>query len=114
MYNIYVKYCHNACIKYRFYLAGKNPNKLVDYLIKESPVSDKSAVKHVGYLERLEDFYQNIDLLVAPIFAGSGTKIKILFNLSPKTNVPVIPFLNTTFEVSSISINISLVKRSII
>lgn len=35
-----------------------------------------------GYIENIEDFYRSIDVLVAPLFAGSGSRIKILESLS--------------------------------
>lgn len=41
-----------------------------------------SNIKFIDHLENLEDFYSDIDILVAPIFSGSGTRIKILESLS--------------------------------
>ncbi len=39
-------------------------------------------VEFIDYINDLRDFYAKIDLLVAPIFAGSGTRLKILESLS--------------------------------
>jgi glycosyltransferase involved in cell wall biosynthesis len=46
------------------------------------------TITRLGYLENVADFYQNIDVLVAPLFSGSGTRIKILESLAH--GVPVI------------------------
>lgn len=69
-------------IKHRLYLGGANSEKFVSYLIEKSPIKNKNTVEVIGYVTDLKDFYQKIDLLVAPIFAGSGTRIKILESLS--------------------------------
>lgn len=44
-------------------------------------------VRVLGQIAQLSDFYQNIDVLVAPLKSGSGTRIKILESLAYKTPV---------------------------
>lgn len=61
---------------FQFFLAGNNPN------------FSNPAVTNLGVVKDLKDFYSKIDVLVAPIFSGSGTRIKILEALS--YGVPVI------------------------
>ncbi len=39
-------------------------------------------VEFIDYVDDLRNFYAEIDLLVAPIFAGSGTRLKVLESLS--------------------------------
>lgn len=46
------------------------------------------SIKQLGFVELLADFYQSIDVLVAPLFSGSGTRIKILE--STAHGVPVV------------------------
>lgn len=46
------------------------------------------AIKQLGFVEHVTSFYQSIDVLVAPLFSGSGTRIKILESLAH--GVPVI------------------------
>lgn len=67
-------------INYNFYLAGKNnPN-----FIKEN----FPQIIDLGQVKETTDFYQKIDCLITPIFAGSGSRIKILESLS--FGIPVI------------------------
>jgi len=61
---------------YQFYLAGNNPD-----------FSDPHVI-NIGVIKDVKDFYQKIDVLIAPIFSGSGTRIKILEALS--FGIPVI------------------------
>ena len=69
-------------IKYRLYLAGSDSCEELRVLISDSTVKNKSNIILLNYLDQVKDFYQKIDLLVVPIFAGSGTRIKILESLS--------------------------------
>jgi len=67
-------------INYKFYLAGKNdPN-----FVKEN----FPQIINLGQIKETQDFYKKIDCLITPIFAGSGSRIKILEALS--FGVPVI------------------------
>ncbi len=63
-------------IKYKFYFAGNNSKILIDKLIS------RSSINQLGYIDAVESFYKEIDLLIAPIFSGSGSRIKILESLS--------------------------------
>jgi glycosyltransferase involved in cell wall biosynthesis len=61
---------------FQFFLAGNNPD------------FSHPLATNLGMVSDLKDFYSKIDVLVAPIFSGSGTRIKILEALS--YGVPVI------------------------
>lgn len=45
-------------------------------------------INYLGHFDNIKDFYDQIDVLIAPLFAGSGSRIKILESLS--FGVPVI------------------------
>ncbi len=62
---------------YMFLLAGSHHQK-----------NDDHHVKILGEVAKVRDFYGQIDFLLAPLFAGSGTRMKILESLS--FGVPVI------------------------
>ncbi len=64
-------------INYQFFLAGKG-NKIIT----------NEKIFNLGFTKTSRDFFQRIDVLVAPIFAGSGSRIKILEALS--FGIPVI------------------------
>ena len=59
-------------LKFEIMIVGKN-------CLTNSGIEELVAI---DYLEDVEEFYQKIDLLVAPIFSGSGTRVKILESLS--------------------------------
>ncbi len=67
-------------IKYQFFLAGKNDSKFVK--------NNFPKITDLGMVKETQDFYKNIDFLITPIFAGSGSRIKILEALS--FGIPVI------------------------
>lgn len=69
-------------IDFKFYLAGENDPKITQEIIDHSTLKNKKSISNLGFLHNLQDFYQSIDLLVAPLFAGSGTRLKILESLS--------------------------------
>lgn len=62
---------------HRVVIAGKN----------QLNSKQDSPVVNLGPVENVADFYQEIDYLVAPIFSGSGTRIKILESLAHHTPV---------------------------
>lgn len=64
-------------LDYEFILAGENDLK-----------TDNQRIKNLGPVKKIEDFYARIQILVAPIMAGSGTRIKILESLS--FGIPVV------------------------
>ncbi len=67
-------------IQYKFFLAGKNDPKFVK--------NNFPKITDLGMVKETQDFYKNIDFLITPIFAGSGSRIKILEALS--FGIPVI------------------------
>ncbi|NTU73224.1 glycosyltransferase family 4 protein [Candidatus Roizmanbacteria bacterium] len=71
-------------LDFKIVIAGANNEKVIDTLIK----NDRNTVINMGKIKKVAYFYDNIDLLVAPIFSGSGTRIKILEALGH--HVPVI------------------------
>jgi len=64
-------------LNYRLYLAGR-----------DNLANNNKHIINLGYVKKVDSFYKKIDMLVAPIFSGSGTRIKILESLSK--GVPVI------------------------
>jgi len=63
----------------KFIIAGSN-NKYLDI--------NQNNVKFIEFIPNTKEFYQHIDILVAPIFSGSGSRIKIIESLS--FGIPVI------------------------
>lgn len=68
-------------IDYRFILAGEQDVNFVKKMLQVKKIP-MSKVEILGYLKNSEDFYRQIDFVLAPIFAGSGTRIKVLESLS--------------------------------
>jgi len=65
-------------INYKFYLAGKNDSEEVKNLIQKSKIKNKHKIIDLGFVNESKDFFKKIDILVTPIFSGSGSRIKIL------------------------------------
>lgn len=65
-------------IDYKFYLAGKNNPDEIKNLIKLSKIRNKDKIIDLGFVNESKDFFKKIDILVTPIFSGSGSRIKIL------------------------------------
>jgi glycosyltransferase involved in cell wall biosynthesis len=67
-------------------LAGKYlPRRLVNYCVSKH-------IKYLGFVERLEDFFDQIDIFVAPLRYGGGIKIKVLQALAygcPTITTPI-------------------------
>lgn len=53
-------------INFQFYLAGNNNN-----------ITNKDII-NLGFVKNIKDFFKTIDILITPIVAGSGSRIKIL------------------------------------
>ncbi len=68
-------------VEFKFYLAGENDGQLVKNM-SQKLLKDPAQVVNLGFVKEATDFYQQIDVLIAPLFAGSGTRIKILESLS--------------------------------
>jgi len=65
-------------IDYQYILAGKNnPNELEEILSKIS-TTIKSKIVNMGFVDSPKHFFEQIDVLITPISAGSGSRIKIL------------------------------------
>ncbi len=68
------------------------------------------GVKFLDYVADLQSFYKQIDILVAPIFAGSGTRLKVLESLSYGK-----PVVTTEVGTEGIEINsklLSIISKS--
>ena len=53
-----------------FLIAGRNPP---EHIIQHAP----SNVVFLGFVERLSDFYDQVDVVIAPLLSGGGVKIKV-------------------------------------
>lgn len=111
----------NHAMKFRYFLAGDNKKQVLDQLIAESPLQDKTAIINLGFVQNPEDFYEKIDVLVCPIFSGSGTRVKIVESLSygrpvvtSKTGAEGIgiqtPYLNIVTEQDNINLWIKAIQ----
>jgi glycosyltransferase involved in cell wall biosynthesis len=74
-------------INYKFYIAGNNDAAKIKNFILNTKIKDKNRIINIGRVDNVTDFYTKINALVAPIFSGSGTRIKILESLSFGTPV---------------------------
>jgi glycosyltransferase involved in cell wall biosynthesis len=86
-------------IKFKFYLAGENNPELIKNVVNQF-LKDPTQIINLGFVKDVKYFYQAIDLLIAPLFAGSGTRIKILESLSFGR-----PVLTTKIGAEGIKIN---------
>lgn len=59
--------------KYELYIIGKNPNPKIQELSKKY-----ENVMLKGYVESLDEYYEKSDVLVVPLFVGSGQRVKII------------------------------------
>lgn len=87
-------------INFRYFIVGANNPKDIKKIVNHSSFKNKRKIINLGEVEKVEDFYQKIDVLICPIFSGSGTRIKILEALS--FGVPVI-----TSDIGAEGININ-------
>jgi glycosyltransferase involved in cell wall biosynthesis len=74
-------------VNYKFYIAGNNDAAKIKNFILNTKIKDKNRIINIGRVDNVTDFYTKINALVAPIFSGSGTRIKILESLSFGTPV---------------------------
>lgn len=63
--------------KYELYIVGKNPSDKVKTL-----ADFYENVYLLGYVESLEEYYERCDVLVVPLFIGSGQRVKIIESFS--------------------------------
>lgn len=68
-------------LSYQLFLAGDQDTHLIKKMANDANLPT-SKITVMGHLENVESFYEKIDFLLAPIFSGSGTRIKILESLS--------------------------------
>lgn len=61
---------HTVLPHVEFLIAGREPPQA---LLRAAPAN----VKFIGYAESLQNFYDNCDLIVAPLMSGGGVKIKV-------------------------------------
>lgn len=73
--------------RFKLYIYGNNPNEEIKQILENVPNSIRKAIRFWGFVESLEDIYKSIDILVAPLFAGSGTRLKIIESLAFGTPV---------------------------
>lgn len=64
--------CSNK-IKYHLTIIGKNPSETIYNLCKKY-----RNVELLGYVDSLEPFYDRCDVLIVPLFIGSGQRVKII------------------------------------
>lgn len=78
----------NNKIDFRYFLAGDIDTEELNLIISRSKLKNISKIVTLGQVNDVQEFYEKIDILIAPIFSGSGSRIKILEALS--FGVPVI------------------------
>jgi len=75
-------------IKYKFFIAGDNNKNDIKKIIFRSNIKNKKNIVNLGKLNKVGNFYKNINILIAPIFSGSGSRVKILESLA--YGIPVV------------------------
>lgn len=65
-------------IPYTFYLAGDNDLQEIRHYIDTYNPGFEEHLVHLGKVEEIKTFFHDIDLMIAPIRSGSGTRVKIL------------------------------------
>lgn len=89
-------------IKYKLYIVGKDPS---DALKNKSNKNDNIIV--TGYVESIDKYIEKCDIMIVPIFIGSGMRVKILEGLGK--NIPII-----TTKIGAEGINIENGKNILI
>ena len=92
-------------IDYCFYYAGKNDSEKINQFIREAKLKFPEKIINLGFVEKTDDFYQEIDCLITPIFSGSGTRLKILEALGYD-----LPAISTTVGAEGIDTNSAQLK----
>lgn len=70
-------------VKYSFYIVGKDPGKEII-----SKCANNSKIVVTGYVDDINEYIEKCDVMVVPIFIGSGMRVKILEALAKA--IPVI------------------------
>lgn len=81
-------------IKYKLYIVGKDPS---EELIKKCKNNNKIII--TGYVESVDEYIEKCDIMVVPIFVGSGMRVKILEGLGKR-----IPIISTSIGAEGINI----------
>lgn len=68
---------------FKLYIVGKNPGKRVCEL-----ASKNSHIELTGYVESVDVYFEKCDLMIVPLFIGSGQRVKIIESFSK--GMPVI------------------------
>jgi glycosyltransferase involved in cell wall biosynthesis len=75
-------------IDYKLILVGSNSASDVLAITSQYPPQITTKIINLGFVKKTIDVFNQIDCLFAPIFSGSGTRVKIIESLS--YGVPVI------------------------
>ncbi len=78
---------HNK-IDYKLLLVGNNSTNEVHSLVNHLSPKLSSKIINLGFIKKTKDVFKKFDCLFAPLFSGSGTRVKIIEALS--FGVPVI------------------------
>lgn len=92
-------------IKYKYFIAGDNNREEIETIIDCSELKNNKNIINLGKIKKVEEFYKKIDVLIAPIFSGSGSRIKILESLSFG-----IPVITTAIGAEGINIDSNYLK----
>lgn len=65
-------------IKYKFLIAGRNSDNEINQNLSKIPFKIENKIINLGFVDTPKDFFQKINILITPISAGSGSRIKIL------------------------------------
>lgn len=88
-------------INYNLYIVGKDPS---ENLINKC--KNKKNIKITGYVDDVNVYIEKCDIMIAPIFVGSGMRVKILEGIGKR-----IPIISTTIGAEGIEVED---KRSIL
>lgn len=83
---------HN--FKYKLYIVGKDPS---ENLINKC--NENSNIEITGYVNDVNEYIEKCDILVSPIFVGSGMRVKILECIGKR-----MPVISTTIGAEGIEV----------
>ncbi|MCX6726968.1 MAG: glycosyltransferase [Candidatus Shapirobacteria bacterium] len=92
-------------INYKYLLAGNNDNREINCFLSKVPSTIRNKIINLGFVDSPKYFFQKIDILITPIFAGSGSRIKILEALSFGKKV-----ISSKVGVEGINLNTNLIS----
>lgn len=82
-------------IDYKLFIVGKNPDKALQDMCKRN-----KNIELTGYVDDVNEYINICDVMVVPIFVGSGMRVKILEALGKR-----IPIISTSIGVEGIFAN---------